>query len=74
LANFAIISSADNKTLGGKAPSVYRSKMPEERTPEILRRAICPTNLFDDDYDAFLDARTAILAAYARELAEVNPA
>src|SRR6266545_1956449 len=65
LANFAIISSADNKTLGGVAPSAYRAKMPEDRIDEILAGALCPVELFSDDYDAFVEARSNLLLVRA---------
>ena len=68
LANFAIISRADNKVLGGDAPSVYRAKMPEDSIDEILTGAICPTVIFDDDYDTFLTARIDLLVSRARAL------
>jgi hypothetical protein len=69
LANFAIISSTDNKTLGGKAPSSYKASMPAERTELILKRAVCPDSLFNDAYEPFLQGRASMLAELARELA-----
>ena len=69
LANFALISAADNKVLGGVAPSVYKSKMPADKVTEILEHAICPEEeLFDDDFPAFLQERAARLAARANDL------
>ncbi|MBG6191668.1 hypothetical protein IWX64_002635 [Arthrobacter sp. CAN_A212] len=68
LANFAMISASDNKTLGGVAPSVYRTRMPETKIPAILAAALCPNSLFDDDYDSFISARAQVLAAKANSL------
>ena len=70
LANFAIISAADNKTLGGKAPSVYKAKMPAGGLDKILEKALCGANTFDDDYAAFVATRAANLATFANSLAD----
>lgn len=72
LANFAIISAADNKSLGGSAPSVYKKKMPTESMDEILDAALCPQSLFDDDYDGFLISRGNKLQDYAVELMKIS--
>lgn len=69
LANFAIISAADNKTLGGVAPSKYRRHMDPTKMAEILGSALTPNSLFDDDYEAFLRSRGALLLAAAKTLA-----
>jgi hypothetical protein len=69
LANFAMISAADNKILGGVAPSIYKAKMPVAKIGEILEHAICPEKeLFDDNFPAFLQARAALLMAQADSL------
>ncbi|HAM21297.1 MAG TPA: hypothetical protein DCQ04_03315 [Actinobacteria bacterium] len=65
LANFAMISAADNKVLGGVAPSIYGSRMPGAKTGEILERAICPMELFSDDFSTFLPLRASALTALA---------
>ncbi len=69
LANFAIINSVDNKALGGKAPSEYRTKMPAPEVSLILEAAVCPDVLFNDGYEEFLQVRSEMLAAVAEELA-----
>lgn len=74
VANFVFMSSADNKTLGGVAPSEYRSKMSSDAERRILAQALCPSELFDDDYDAFLAARTGILLSAAMHLARTGHA
>ncbi|WP_163999425.1 DUF262 domain-containing protein [Pyxidicoccus caerfyrddinensis] len=68
LANFCFLSSADNKILGGEAPSIYRAKMPTS-VSDILQRAFCPESLlFRDDYLAFRSERARLLAKYANDL------
>jgi len=67
LANFAFISRADNRELGGVAPSLYRSKM-AQNVEEILAAAICPVSLFNDDYTAFVTERVEMLLEQAIRL------
>ena len=68
LANFAIISRADNRALGGAAPSEYVSKMPDDHHA-ILEAAFCdPELLRADDFAAFVDDRARRLAVMANEL------
>jgi hypothetical protein len=66
LANFAIISAADNKILGGDAPSVYRKRMPAAKVGLILKRSLCPESLFDDHYEDFIEARCTRLVEAAK--------
>jgi hypothetical protein len=74
LTNFVFMSSADNKILGGVAPSEYRSKMSAKAEGEILARALCPPELFDDDYERFLRARAGVLISAALTLARTGKA
>lgn len=69
LVNLAFLSSADNKQLGSSAPSMYRNKISQIHQNDVLASALCPSSLFDDDYEAFCDARAALLVEAARELA-----
>jgi hypothetical protein len=71
LANFVFMSSADNKRLGGVAPSLYRSRMDENSIPKILEQAYCPAILFDDDFDEFANRRASVLVDVANKL--MNP-
>jgi hypothetical protein len=73
LANYAIISAADNKALGGVAPSEYRAKMPAAKVKLILDRSLCPESLFDDHFEDFIIERSARLADKARELMGLPP-
>ena len=68
LANYAIISSGDNKELGGDAPSIYRDKMPQDKIDQILVSALCPDSLFNNDYATFIEERAEMLASEARRL------
>jgi len=68
LVNFVFMSSADNKILGGVAPSVYRDRMDNKSIPKILERAYCPANLFDDDFDEFTSQRSELLVDAALKL------
>jgi hypothetical protein len=67
LANYCFLSRADNRDLGGTAPSVYKKKMPA--TPEnILDHAICPPSLFKDDFPTFIKDRADLLTYSAKQL------
>jgi hypothetical protein len=67
LANFAFISRADNRELGGVGPGAYRGKMPTN-TDEILHKAFCPADLFSDDYGVFVRKRASLLSKAAEDL------
>jgi hypothetical protein len=67
LANFAFLSRADNRILGGDAPSIYQFKM-SQRTTEILERALCPVSLFQDEYETFITERVSMLKAAAESV------
>jgi hypothetical protein len=63
LINRTPLSEATNRFIGGKAPSFYLSKLEQQgisrqRLNEILRsHLIEPETLWDDDFDAFFEAR-----------------
>ena len=69
LENFAFLSKSENKHLGGVAPSKYRDRMPKN-VEEVLRHALCPPSLFNDDYLEFSKERSTMLADVARRLIE----
>ncbi|MEU8165389.1 DUF262 domain-containing protein [Micromonospora sp. NPDC049004] len=71
LANFAIISRAENRIISDKAPSKYRSLMPTE-VQAVMDSALLPPSLFDDDYAKFAIERAEMLAAYGRKLADLK--
>ncbi len=72
LANFCFISRADNRAVGGDAPSVYKQKMPAEQLGGILESHYCPNALFDDNYEAFVKLRAVALAQKARQLCNID--
>jgi hypothetical protein len=71
LANFAFVSSADNKILGGVAPSRYKARMDHAHLADVLKSAAVPMSLFDDDYSAFLKDRVVMLVELGKQLANV---
>jgi len=70
LVNFVVLSKADNNKLGGVKPSLYKSKMPlnEESVRLILSKAMCPDNIFHDDYKRFTSERAGCLLRKANSL------
>lgn len=73
LANFAIVSRAENREINNRKPSEYRAMMPAD-TSAIQASALLPDSLFSDDYDRFLADRAAALTTIARERAGLPPA
>jgi hypothetical protein len=69
LANIAFLTRVENRHLGGVAPSRYRDRL-AANVEEILDASACPANLFEDNYDAFIEARSGLLAERARRLIE----
>ncbi|MET8060059.1 GmrSD restriction endonuclease domain-containing protein [Streptomyces microflavus] len=67
LANFAIISRAENRKISDRAPSVYRVDMPAN-IEEIKSGALLPDSLFRDDFPTFLEERTGLLVQAAKNL------
>jgi hypothetical protein len=68
LVNFTFLSSGDNKTLGGAAPSIYKGKMKSSDLATILEHAYTPGTLFTDDFEQFKQDRLKILEAAASKL------
>ncbi|TIS61283.1 MAG: DUF262 domain-containing protein [Mesorhizobium sp.] len=60
LVNFCILSAADNKKVGSKAPSEYRSKLVAE-IDQVLASNLIPKSLFDDDFEKFRTDRADLL-------------
>ena len=70
LVNFSFLSRADNRELGGEAPSIYKSKMKGD-IGQTLRSALVPDSLFSDDFPKFTEDRAAILTEKAAQLCGV---
>jgi hypothetical protein len=70
LVNFVVLSKADNNKIGGVAPSIYRNIMPpaDEVVQLILAKALCPADIFHDEYDRFIEERCTILVQKAKQL------
>jgi hypothetical protein len=69
LANFCFLNSADNKKISAKNPSKYVKIMPKGKSLEdILNSALCPSNTFDDNYNAFINGRVKLLVDFAKKL------
>lgn len=70
ITNFVVLAKADNNKLGGVAPSAYRKIMPDsnESVRLILSRAICPDDIFHDDYARFVSERNKRLVEKAYRL------
>ncbi|SFR05285.1 DUF262 domain-containing protein [Desulfoscipio geothermicus] len=70
LVNFCFLSRAANNRISGKRPSEYRSDMPAAyaQVAEILTKALCPPDIFHDDYERFIQERAAILVNKAKIL------
>ncbi|SDH43786.1 MULTISPECIES: DUF262 domain-containing protein [unclassified Duganella] len=66
LGNFCFLSSAENKNIGRKRPSVYIADLVggPDREP-TLASAFCAEAEFNDQFDTFLAARCERLAAFA---------
>ena len=61
LANFCFMSRADNKRLGGVAPSIYKQYMPANPQDILSTSYIDETKLFADNYNDFIADRTSKL-------------
>lgn len=67
LANFAIITRAENREIRAKAPSAYRKDIQGD-VDKIQERALLPASLWTDDYSAFKLERAHLLADAAEKL------
>ncbi len=72
LANFCFLSRADNRKLGGKAPSEYRQNMPKDNNAivQILNSALTDDILWSDDYEKFVENRAFKLSELAAKLCD----
>jgi hypothetical protein len=67
LANFCFLSRADNRLIGGAAPSAYRSTL-AVNIDEVIDHALVPSSLFGDDYAVFVNERSSLLTITANAL------
>lgn len=72
LVNFSILSRTDNNKIKDQPPSKYRTEMPtdNQELENILKKHLCFTDLFNDDYEKFLKSRSELLLKKAEELSQ----
>ncbi|MCE8523360.1 DUF262 domain-containing protein [Ruegeria pomeroyi] len=72
LANICFLARADNRTLGGAAPSQYRKHMPQDagKLGDILESSLASELLFGDDFPKFIEERSNKLAVLANKLCQ----
>lgn len=69
LANFAFLSGAENRKVSSKAPSSYLELMPNGQTLDaIMLHSFLPQVTFENDFSAFVEQRSRILADEANRL------
>lgn len=68
LANFCFMSRADNKRLGGDAPSIYKQHMAENPSSVLSASYIDADALFRDDFDSFVEIRANALTVATAQL------
>lgn len=68
LANFCFMSRADNKKLGGAAPSIYKQHLTLTPQPILSSAYIDDNLLFADNYQNFIDNRNTQLLTYVNNL------
>lgn len=70
LANICIISRGPNNSLSGGKPSLYKTQMPSDtqKLKEIMSHALCPEDIFHDNFEKFLKERLDILVNRANNL------
>jgi hypothetical protein len=73
LANFSILARTDNNKINNKAPSIYKNEMPptDQKLREILSTHFCPVEMFNDNYDNFLNLRAKLLLEKAQTLCQI---
>ncbi|MFG6100984.1 DUF262 domain-containing protein [Leptolyngbyaceae cyanobacterium CCMR0082] len=70
IANFCILARASNNRISDSQPSKYRALMPEdsETVTSIMNHALCPADIFHDDFNRFLTERCDLLVRTAQQL------
>lgn len=71
IGNFCFLPASSNKVISDKRPSVYfKENIPQEEIEKILESNIIPADLKiyeNDDYEAFLEARSKMLMEKVEE-------
>ncbi len=69
LANFCFLSTAENKSIGRKRPSVYLADLGDgQHRAATLATAFCSEDDFNDQFNPFQEARSKRLADFAMSL------
>lgn len=69
LANFCMLSRADNKKIDCKAPSIYRANDMPENSEEILKSNLIDEHeLINDEFNNFVMHRAKSIFAYLESL------
>ena len=69
LANFCILSGSENRKISAKKPSQYITMLPASPAKEaILGSHFCEESDFGDNYDKFIESRSARLIEFAMKL------
>jgi len=66
-ANICFMSRSDNNAISGAAPSIYRTKLPDNIS-EIERANFLPPSTFRDNYKQFVAERATLLSKFASNL------
>ncbi len=64
------LARSDNRQLGGKNPSQYKSKMTGD-IGSILKSQYCSNALFDDDFEQFINLRSNLLLKISKNLCNI---
>ncbi|MEH2242370.1 GmrSD restriction endonuclease domain-containing protein [Nostoc sp.] len=69
LAYFCFLNSSENKKIAAKKPSEYIKMTPKgDILKDILCRALCTSDTFDDNFNAFLEKRIELLVQFTKKL------
>jgi hypothetical protein len=73
LANFCLLTSAENKKISGKRPSKYFSDLVHgPGSDDVLKSAFLEKEDFNDDFQGFIERRAKKLLALAGTLLEID--
>lgn len=68
LANFCFLNNADNQRIKDKDPIIYNTLIPTDSKKNILESAFCTEDMFNLEYEAFLQKRSKIILEKAKQL------
>jgi len=68
LSNICFLTRSDNNTIKDKSPNVYSKYISKNKASEYLESAFIPEEFGNLNYDEFIEKRTELLEAFAKEL------